>query len=324
MIYDITVRPDTYVDSVVQLSGTRALLAGDGVDWAAAAMATPANLDTLAAEGFTLDRLAGAGVNDLFLAVRATSEAAVAAAVAAAEAAMFAARGDAPGASAQQPPRTLAEALHREPAAAVAVISVPGDYATLEAHKALSAGLHVLLFSDNVPVAAEVELKRRATRLGRLVMGPGAGTAMLGGTGLGFANAVRPGRVGVVAAAGTGAQEVAALVHRWGGGVSQIIGLGGRDLSAAVGGLMAHSAVRALAADPGTDVILLVSKPPDPAVAAAVLAQAGDTPLVAALIGLPPDAIEFPTGVTHAATLEAGAAAALRAVPSLRGGGGGK
>ena len=115
----------------------------------------------------------------------------------------------------------------------------------------LTAGLHVLLFSDNVPVADEVALKRRASGLGRLVMGPGAGTAMLGGVGLGFANAVGTGPVGVVAAAGTGAQEVMTLLDRWGIGVSQVIGVGGRDLSAEVGGLMARDAVRALDADPG-------------------------------------------------------------------------
>ncbi len=117
-------------------------------------------------------------------------------------------------------------------------------------------------------------------------MGPGAGTAMLGHTCLGFANVVRRGRVGVVAAAGTGAQEAACLVDRWGAGVSQVIGLGGRDLGAAVGGLMARAAVQALVDDADTDVILLVSKPPDPEVARAVIAAAAGTTLVAALIGV--------------------------------------
>ncbi|MBO0873628.1 MAG: protein FdrA, partial [Pseudonocardia sp.] len=217
-------------------------------------------------------------------------------------------------------PATLGEALERLPDANLAVISVPGDYAALEAHKALSAGLHVLLFSDNVPVDAEIELKERAARLGLLVMGPGAGTAVLGGTCLGFANVTRPGRIAVVAAAGTGAQEVASLVDRWGVGVSRIIGLGGRDLSEAVGGRMASVAVRGLATDPDTDVILLVSKPPAPDVARRVIAEAAGKPLVAALIGV---AAEFPapTGVVVTRTLEAGAAAAVRlagkAVPDV-------
>jgi FdrA protein len=316
MIRDVSLYRDTYVDSITQLAGTRALIASDGVDWAAAAMATPGNIDVLAAEGFDVAALDRCGANDLFVAVRAESDAAVAAARAAGEKAMFAERGTRNEASAERPARTLAEAVQRQPGSNVAVVSVPGDYAALEAHKALSAGLDVLLFSDNVPVEQEIELKERAVRLGRLVMGPGAGTAMLGGTCLGFANVVRPGRVGVVAAAGTGAQEVASLLDRWGIGVSHVIGLGGRDLSAAVGGRMALSAVRALVADDATEAVLLVAKPPDAGVAEDVVAAAAGKPLVAALIGLPADIagdIAVPDGVVITRTLEAGAVAALTA-----------
>jgi len=183
---------------------------------------------------------------------------------------------------------------------------VPGPYAAVAAHSALSAGLHVLLFSDNVPLAEEVELKERARRLGLLLMGPGAGTAVLAGVGLGFANAVTPGPVGVVAAAGTGAQEVMSLLDRWGIGVSQVIGVGGRDLSAAVGGTMACEAVRALDADPGTEVILLVSKPPDPGAARRVIGASRATPVVAACLGL--SASDGPFGdALLAGTLEQGA-----------------
>ena len=146
----------------------------------------------------------------------------------------------------------------------VAVISVPGDYAALAAVQALSADLHVLLFSDNVPVAKEIALKDHALSRSRLLMGPGAGTAMLGGVGLGFANVVRPGPVGIVAAAGTGAQEAMSLLDRWGVGVSQVIGVGGRDVSGEVGGGCLKAAVRALRDDPATEVILFVSKPPAP------------------------------------------------------------
>jgi FdrA protein len=315
MIHSVRLYRDTYVDSVVQLSGTRALRAVDGVDWAAAAMATPSNLETLAAEGFPAGDVAGAGANDLVVAVRAESDDAVAAAREAGEAALFSARSGAGGEGpVERPARTLSEAVARLPGANVAVVSVPGDYAALEAHKALSAGLDVLLFSDNVPVDAEVQLKERAARLGRLVMGPGAGTAMLGRTCLGFANVVAPGPVAVVAAAGTGAQEVATLLDRWGVGVSQVIGLGGRDLGAAVGGRMARTALAALRADADTEVVLLVSKPPAPEVAQQVLAAAGGTPLVAALVGLDPSGVDAPDGVVVTGTLEAGAVAALAAL----------
>jgi FdrA protein len=297
---------DTYLDSVLQLSGTRAMTQAEDVKWAAAAMATAANLETLRDQGVEGPELQGARANDLFLAVLAGTDEAAVAAIEAGRAAMFDARGatgrgSGPGSrsaldSGGRPASTVAEACDElEGGADLAIVSVPGPYAAIEAHKALTAGLHVLLFSDNVALEEEIELKDRARDLGLLVMGPGAGTAMLGGTGLGFANVVGQGpegtgRVGVVAAAGTGAQEAMSLLDRWGAGVSHVIGLGGRDLSEAVGGRMAKLAIEALEADPDTDAILLVSKPPAPAVARDVVSVAGDKPLVAALIGMAPGA----------------------------------
>lgn len=300
---------DTYLDSVLQLAGTRAMRDRPGVDWATAAMATPANVATLRDEGFDDEALSSAGANDLVLAVRAESAEAAADALRAADAALFAAAPTA-AARAEAPPRTIERALERQSGSDVAVISVPGDYAALEAHKALTAGLDVLLFSDNVPVEQEIELKDRATALDRLVMGPGAGTAMLGGTCLGFANVVRPGRVGVIAAAGTGAQEAMSLLDRWGAGVSAVIGLGGRDLTDAVDGRMAKLALRRLRAEGGTDAILLVSKPPAARVARDVVHAAGDAPFVAALIGLR-DEIGVPDNVRVSRTLESGVLATL-------------
>jgi FdrA protein len=302
--------PDTYLDSVVQLAGSRAMREVAGVEWAAVAMATPANVDTLRGQGFDDADLAGAGAGDLVLAVRAADDGAADAALDAAQQAMFAAREPAGGGSAAAPPRSLDDALRQQPETSVAVISVPGDYAALEAHKALARGLDVLLFSDNVPVDDEIALKDHAVRRGRLLMGPGAGTAMLGGVGLGFANVVRRGPVGVIAAAGTGAQEVMALLDRWGSGVSQVIGLGGRDLSEAVGGRMAAQAMKVLCDDPATEVILLVSKPPAESVARRILAGAGK-PVVAALIGLPASAAAPPDSVRVTDTIEGGVAAAL-------------
>ena len=146
-------------------------------------------------------------------------------------------------------PRSLGSAVDGLGGANVALVSVPGEYAALEAHRALSRGLHVFLFSDHVSVDDEVALKRRGGERGLLVMGPGCGTAMLGGVGLGFANVVPSGPVGIVAAAGTGAQEAACLVAAAGGGVSQIVGVGGRDLSAEVGGLAFRQALALLGED---------------------------------------------------------------------------
>jgi FdrA protein len=308
----IKVFKDTYVDSVVQLGGTRAMSRSQGVAWAAAAMATEANLDTLAEMGFDRSALEGCGANDLFLAVRADSDEAAAAALVAADAVLFSRPRQQP-ATGGRAARTIGEAVERQESTNVAVVSVPGPYAAVEAHKALSAGLHVLLFSDNVTVPEEIEVKDRAADLGLLLMGPGAGTAVLGGTGLGFANVVLPGRVGVAAAAGTGAQEVMALLDRWGAGASHVIGLGGRDLSAAVGGRAAAAAIDALRRDPDTDAILLVSKPPDPAVARRVTARAGGKPLVAALLGLDAS-IDMPPGVQVATSLEGGVTAVMASI----------
>ncbi len=304
-------RADTYVDSVLLLAATRAMQEVDGVTWATALMATPANVEAVREQGVTDPLLDELSASDLLLAAQG-SEAAIVAALAAGDDALWGERTSTGPAEAPVADRDLDGAIGRLPGANVAIVSVPGPFAALEAHKALRAGLDVLLFSDNVPLEDEIELKEHAAEVGRLVMGPGAGTAALGGCGLGFANVVRHGRVGVVAAAGTGAQEAMSLLDRWGEGVTQVIGVGGRDLSSDVGGRMAALAVRALDRDPATELILLVSKPPSPAAARAVVEAAGTTPIVAALVGLAEDEGVGATAVAR--TLEGGVRAAFAAL----------
>ncbi|MCH9690402.1 MAG: protein FdrA [Gammaproteobacteria bacterium] len=285
-IRTLVVYPNTFVDSVLQMSATRAMEDSNGVLWAAAAMGTPANSATLAERGFASDDLAPLKPNDLFVAVESQTDADSEQATSRAYAAMFEARPQTENdPSSERPPVDLDGAFLRQPTSSIAVVSVPGDYAALEAHKAIGRGLDVLLFSDNVSVEDERSLKDHAAKRGRLLMGPGAGTAQLGGVGLGFANKVRSGRVGIAAAAGTGAQEAMVLLHRWGLGVSQVIGLGGRDLSSDIGGRMASMALRALDEDPETDLILLVSKPPAPEVATALFSQPRTKPTVMAIMG---------------------------------------
>jgi FdrA protein len=316
----VAVRKNSYKDSVRLLEATRAILGTPGVSWGWALMATPANLETLTEQGIT-DDVSGAAVNDLVLAVQADDDDAAAAALDTAEATLFAANTQEEESGVENA-TDLAGALAERPNANVAIISVSGPYAALEAHKALTAGLDVLLFSDNVPLEDEIALKERARDIGRLVMGPGAGTAMIAGAGLGFANRVKAGPVGIVAAAGTGAQEVMSLLDRWGIGVSHVIGVGGRDLSPEVGGIMAESALRALDADPRTKAILLVSKPPARDVAERLL-KVTSKPTVAALMGLR-DPLSTPDNVTVVNTLEQGAAQTLAVVggnaPDLVGG----
>ncbi len=308
---------DSYVDSMLLMLGTATMDGQHGVTWAGATLANPRGLKDLAEAGFAGGELDGLGANDLVLAVTAQDDQTAQAALDAGCDAVFSEQ-VAPADAGQQPPASIAEAVRRHDDVTVAVVSVPGEYAALEAHHALTAGLHVLLFSDNVPLEQEVELKARAASLGLLVMGPGAGTAVLGGTGLGFANALGGGAgraVGVVAAAGTGAQEVSALLDRWGVRVSQVVGVGGRDLSEAVDGAMARLAARALEADPGTSAVLLISKPASPAAARSVLAECVSTPAVAVFLGLAE--VQAPDGVVQAATLERGAIEAARLIGAI-------
>ena len=165
------------------------------------------------------------------------------------------------GAAEGSEPRSLQESLERRPDASVAVISVPGHYAAREAREAIALGLNVFLFSSNVSVEDELSLKEQARDKGLIVMGPDCGTAYVGGAGIGFANAVRRGPIGVVGSTGTGMQEFASLVHRAGSGISHGIGTGSRDLSDAVGGISTLTALDALEKDPGTKVIAVLSKP---------------------------------------------------------------
>jgi len=169
---------------------------------------------------------------------------------------------------------SLASALQALPGANLALISVPGEFAALEARRALERGLHVMVFSDNVPLADEVALKDLAIKRGLLMMGPDCGTALIAGVPLAFANAVPRGDTGIVSASGTGLQEVSCLLARAGRGVSHGIGVGGRDLSKEVGGRMTLAALDALEADPATRRIIVISKPPAPSVTKKIVARA--------------------------------------------------
>ena len=276
MTTHVELRRGAYHDSVSLMQVSRAVAGTDGVSAAQVAMATELNVDVLRGMGF--DVPTEAGPNDLVVAIRADDEAAVEAGLASVADALAGLRatgdtGD--GGGDEVAPRTLGSAAARS-GATLAVISVPGQHAVTEAFDAITAGLSVMLFSDNVTVDDEVRLKDAAAAADVLVMGPDCGTAHVGGVALGFANVVRPGSVGVVAASGTGAQQVMCLLDAAGVGLSHCLGVGGRDLTAAVGGRSTRQALSALADDPATENVLLVSKPPDDAVLAEVEAHATD------------------------------------------------
>jgi succinyl-CoA synthetase alpha subunit len=312
----VKVIPNAYRDSIVlmQLSATLAKL--PGVTQASALMGLPANL-ALLQEAKLHDGPIEAGLNDLVIVIAATTDAHAADAMEVARQALH--EREAAGAkgtmSDEMPPRSVAMALAREPRANLALVSTPGAYAAAEAEKALRLGLHVMLFSDNIPFEEEIALKRLARKRGLLMMGPDCGTAIINGVPLGFANVVRPGDIGCVAASGTGLQQVTCLIDRLGGGISQAIGTGGRDLSAKIGGISMLQGIAALANDPATNVIVLISKPPSPEVSSIVVEAASRTgkPIVVNFLGADPCTLQAPN-LYPAMTLEdaAHAAVALR------------
>ena len=168
--------------------------------------------------------------------------------------------------AAKQPLGANARAGDRTPSrrSNLAAISLPAEYAGAEARRALELGLHVFLFSSNVPLEQELELKRLASSRGLLCMGPDCGTAIIAGKALGFANAVRRGPVGVVGAAGSrnpGGHHATSTASA--SGVSHAIGCGGRDLSEPVGAITALAGLNALLADEDTKaIVLLEGRPP--------------------------------------------------------------
>ena len=264
-------KPALYRDSVALMRLAADLQARPGIRQAAALMATPANQAALAESGLDMPPGLNSQPDDLLIVVAGDEAAQVEAGLDWAEDRLLHPAGAAgaaeAGPAAERRPQTLAEGIQQLPSANLVLISVPGDYAYAEALKALKAGQHVFLFSNGVSLADEARLKQFAAERGLLLMGPDCGTGFLAGVPLGFANAVRRGNIGLVAASGSGLQEVMCLLDDWGGGVSQAIGAGGRDLHERIGGATMLAGLRLLQADPDTAAIVVLSKPPAPAVA---------------------------------------------------------
>jgi FdrA protein len=298
------IRTGEYHDSVALMLAARRLAQLPGVRDAAVVMATAPNKAILRQAGLLLTEIEAAGPDDLAIVVLADSDAAATQALEAAQGLLHEASAPAAAGSPSRP-RTIRNALRAQPHSNLAVISVAGQYAAGEAWEALKSGLHVLLFSDNVSLRDEIELKKYAAAHALFLMGPSCGTAIINGVALGFANAVPRGPVGIVAAAGTGLQEVSTLLAKLGVGVSQAIGTGGRDLKEEVAGITTLQGLRALQADPHTLVLLVVSKPPSPRVAQRVLDQVRDSakPTVVCFLGGEPAPISA-AGAIPARTLE--------------------
>ncbi|MGQ9491889.1 MAG: acyl-CoA synthetase FdrA [Anaerolineae bacterium] len=280
----VEIRRGTYYDSIVLMRLQRSLAELAGVLDAGVVLGTPANKELLATGGLLPPEAAEARPDDLIIVVRGETEATARAALARVDELLAPPKAS----SAQQNrPQSVETAARLLPDAAWVLVSVAGRYAGSVARDALRLGKHVFLFSDNVPLEEEIQLKELAAAKGLLVMGPDCGTALIRGIGLGFANKVRRGPIGVVAAAGTGLQQVTARIHQLGAGVSYGIGTGGRDLSEQVGAITFRQGMDVLARDTETAVIVLVSKPPAPKVADAVLTLARQIPkpVVVAFVG---------------------------------------
>jgi len=280
----VEIRRGAYYDSVVLMELQAALLRRPGVLNVGVMMATDANKDLLKENGLLNDEACAANPDDLIISIASEDHAAAEAALSAVDELLNRRR-----AAVQQDyaPKTLDAACKIQPDCNWVLISVPGRYAGDVARQALELGKNVFLYSDNVSREDEVKLKKQAGEHGLLMMGPDCGTAIINGVAFGFANAVRRGDIGLVGASGTGLQQVTARIHQLGGGITHAIGTGGRDLSAEVGAMTTFQSLDLLQRDPETKVIVLISKPPSPQVASAVLQKARHTgkPVIVQFLG---------------------------------------
>jgi succinyl-CoA synthetase alpha subunit len=308
--------PNLYKDSVSLMTVSAEALRTEGVVQASVVMASATNLENLADSGLGSY---SAKANDLIVAVDGTDEGCDAA-LAAVDALLTVGgdSGHSDETSAGEPPASIQMAVQQDPAINLALISVPGDYAAAEAYKALRLGMDVMIFSDNMPAEQELLVKEYAESVDLLVMGPDCGTAIVNGVPLGFANVVRKGTIGVVGASGTGTQEVTVRVHQLGCGISQAVGTGGHDLADQIGGISMLHGLAALGQDPGTEVIVLVSKPPAARVAEKVLDAAAATgkPVVVSFLGADPVDVER-NGIYAAASLAEAADMAVALVSGV-------
>ncbi len=305
MVVKGIIKKGEYYDSVTLMLVARDAAKLEGVEDAAVVMGTEQNKSILETSDMLLDMFKDAGDSDLLIAVKAKDEKAAEEAFKKIDELLMERRSKAQEAG-EYTPKSLEGALEYMPDANMVIISVAGKYAGDEAKKALEKGLHVMLFSDNVPLEKEIELKKYAKDNGLLVMGPDCGTAIINGAPLCFANVVERGDIGIVAASGTGLQEVSSVITNEGAGISQAIGTGGRDVKKDVGGIMFMEGMKALEEDPDTKYIVLVSKPPHPEVlekVAALIKNEIKKPVVGIFLGGDPEVVKN-AGAIPANTLE--------------------
>ncbi len=283
----IKIKQDAHYDSVFLMLASKNVKAIPGVTEVVASMGTKTNVGLLVDIGFDKSVLAQARPNDLIIAAQAQTEDIIEQAFEAVDE-FLSKKNDLSCDEEAYCPVSLNNAIRFSPESNMVLISIPGEYAAREARLALNNGLHVMMFSDNVSIEDEIELKELAEKKGLLMMGPDCGTAIINGSPLCFANSVRRGNIGLVAASGSGLQEVTCCIDKLGAGVSQALGTGGRDLKdPRVGGRMMKMGIHALSADDETKVIVVISKPPAKEVATEIIALLKNTgkPCIVCFLG---------------------------------------
>jgi len=312
MIIKNVILPNRYYDSVVLMRGSEKIKDEIGAKQVSLMMGTDANKDILRTTGLLTPAGEKASPGDLIIAIETEDETGFEDLPDKIEG-ILAPKGESK--AGDYHPRSLEGAMEIMPSANLALISIPGEYVEWEGEKALDRGLHLMIFSDNVSLETEIKLKKKGEEKGLLVMGPDCGTSIIHGAALAFANVIRGGNIGIVAAAGTGIQEASTLIHKMGGGISHAIGTGGRDLSKDVGGITMKMGIKSLLADPGTDVLVLVSKPPHPDVEKAIYEVLEGVEKSVIINFLGSDGVEAKKrGFKFAKTLEDAAVMAVEAV----------
>ncbi len=286
MVVKGKIKRGEYFDSVTLMIVTKQINGIAGITDAAVVMNTAENRSILDSSGLLLSEFDEAKGSDLLICIKADSDEIAGKAMLQVDEVLDKVRHSISD-SEDFLPKSLETALKTMPDANLVLISVAGKYAAREAMKALKKGLHVMIFSDNVSLDDEIKLKKYAREKDLFVMGPDCGTAIINGVPLAFANIVNRGKIGIVAASGTGLQEISSIISNNGAGISQAIGTGGRDVKKEVGGIMFLAALDALKSDKNTEIIVLVSKPSAKEVLKKILGKVEDIhkPVIAIFLG---------------------------------------
>ena len=285
------VKKGSYQDSVVLMLLTNEISTLEGVKKVSIMMATPANKDIFKQSGLDTEELMAATANDMVVVADVDDEAMLDVIMENVEAFLKKQSTSNNASKGAESVKSWDKALDKLPDANLAVISIPGAYAALEADRALDQGLNVFMFSDNVTIEDEKALKEKAHAKGLSVMGPDCGTGIIQGVPIAFTNSVSKGSIGIIGASGTGIQELTTIIDRLGEGVNNAIGTGGRDLSTTVGGITMMDMIDAMEKDETVKVLIVISKPPAQAVREKISARLSgfSKPVITLFLGEKPE-----------------------------------